>query len=163
MVLNCGVGEDSWESHGDCKEMQPVLPKEDQSWVSFIGSPSLEVLHWKDWCWYWNSSTLATWGKELTHLKRPWCWERLGAGGKGKTEDEMVVWHHRLNGHEFGGLQELVMDREAQRAAIHGVTKNRTRLRDWTELNWTELTEAPHAWSCWKGGKNVCFEASFAH
>ena len=40
-------------------------------------------IHWKDWCWSWNSSTLATWCKELTHLKRPWCWERLRAGGEG--------------------------------------------------------------------------------
>ena len=41
-------------------------------------------IHWKDWCWSWNSNTLATFRcKELTHLKRPWCWERLKAGGKG--------------------------------------------------------------------------------
>ena len=39
-------------------------------------------VHWKDWCWSWNSNTLATWFKELTHLKRPWCWERLSAGGE---------------------------------------------------------------------------------
>ena len=39
--------------------------------------------HWKVWCWSWNSKTLATWCKELTHLKRPWCWERLKAWGKG--------------------------------------------------------------------------------
>ena len=38
---------------------------------------------WKDWCWSWNSNILATWCKELTHLKRPWCWERLKAGRKG--------------------------------------------------------------------------------
>ena len=38
---------------------------------------------WKDWCWSWNSNTLATWCEELTHLKRPWVWERLRAGGKG--------------------------------------------------------------------------------
>ena len=38
---------------------------------------------WKDWCWSWNSNTLATWCEELTHLKRPWCWERLRAGGEG--------------------------------------------------------------------------------
>ena len=40
-------------------------------------------VHWKDWCWSWNFSTLATWCKELTHWKRPWCWERLRAGGEG--------------------------------------------------------------------------------
>ena len=40
-------------------------------------------VHWKDWCWSWNSNTLATSCKELTHWKRPWCWERLGAGGEG--------------------------------------------------------------------------------
>ena len=38
-------------------------------------------IHWKDWCWSWTSNTLATWCEELTHLKRPWCWERLKAGG----------------------------------------------------------------------------------
>ena len=40
-------------------------------------------VHWRDWCWSWNSNTLATWCRELTHLKRPWCWERLRAGGVG--------------------------------------------------------------------------------
>ena len=40
-------------------------------------------IHWKDWCWSWNSSTLAIWCEELTHWKRPWFWERLKAGGEG--------------------------------------------------------------------------------
>ena len=40
-------------------------------------------VHWKDWCWSWNSNTLATSSEELTHWKRPWCWKGLGAGGKG--------------------------------------------------------------------------------
>ena len=40
-------------------------------------------IHWKDWCWSWNSDTLATWCEEPTHWKRPWCWERLKAGGEG--------------------------------------------------------------------------------
>ena len=48
-----------------------------------------------------NSNTLATWCQELTHLKRPWCWERLKMEEKGTTEDEKVRWHHQLNGHEF--------------------------------------------------------------
>ena len=40
-------------------------------------------VHWKDWCWSWNSNTLATSCEELTHWKRPWCWEGLGAEGEG--------------------------------------------------------------------------------
>ena len=56
---------------------------------------------WKEWCWSWNSSTLATSCEELIHWKRLWCWEGLGAGGEGKTEDEMAGWHHWLDGHEF--------------------------------------------------------------
>ena len=39
--------------------------------------------HWKDWCWNWNSNILATWCEELTHWKRPWCWEKLKVGGEG--------------------------------------------------------------------------------
>ena len=44
---------------------------------------------WKVWCWSWNSNTLATWCGELTHLKRPWCWERLKAEGEGDDRG----WH----------------------------------------------------------------------
>ena len=40
-------------------------------------------IHWKDWCWSWNSNTLATWCKELTHWKRSWCWKRLKVGEEG--------------------------------------------------------------------------------
>ena len=40
------------------------------------------TIHWKDWCWSWSSNTLATWGEELTHWRRPWCWERLKAKGE---------------------------------------------------------------------------------
>ena len=82
------------ESPLDCKEIQPVHPKGDRSVLG---------VHWKDWCWSWNSNTFATWYEDLTHLKSLWCWERLRAGGEGDEtrEDEMVGWHHRLNGHEF--------------------------------------------------------------
>ena len=51
-------------------------------------------------CWSWNSNTLATWCKELTPWKRPWCWKNW-RWEKGTTEDEMAGWHHRLNGHKF--------------------------------------------------------------
>ena len=60
------------ESHLDSKEIQPVHLKE-----------LVLNIHWKDWCWNWNSNTLATWYEELTHWKRPWCGERLKEGGKG--------------------------------------------------------------------------------
>ena len=72
MLLNCGVGEDSWESLG----LQGDL-------TSPSYRRSVLGVHWKDWCWIWNSNTLAISCEELTHLKRPWCWERLKGGGEG--------------------------------------------------------------------------------
>ena len=50
--------------------------------VPWTARRSVLGVHWKDWCWSWNSSTLATWCEELTHWQRPWCWEGLGAGGE---------------------------------------------------------------------------------
>ena len=58
-------------------------------WTARRSNQSMPVLksvlniHWKDWCWSWNSSTLATSCEELIHWKSPWCWEGLGAGGEG--------------------------------------------------------------------------------
>ena len=71
MLSNCGIGEDSWESLG-------LQDKISQSYKK-----SILNIHWKDWCWSWRSNTLATWCEELTHLKRPWHWERLKTEVKG--------------------------------------------------------------------------------
>ena len=58
-----------------------------------------------------------------------------GQEENGTTVDEMVGWHHRLSGHEFEQTQGNREDREDQRAAVHGVTDNRTPLGDWTTTN----------------------------
>ena len=90
MLLNCGVGEDSWESL-DYKEIQPVSLKGDQSWV-FIGRtdagaeiPTHRMPDVKNWL-IWKDPDG---GKDLRQEE------------KGMTEDEMVGWHHRLDGNEF--------------------------------------------------------------
>ena len=57
-----------------------------------------------------------------------------GQEEKRATEDEMVGWHHQLSGHEFGKLQEIVQDREARHAAVHGVAKSQTWLSSWTTI-----------------------------
>ena len=59
-------------------------------------------VHWKDWCLSWNSNILATWCEQLTHLKDPDVGKDWRQEEKGMTEDEMVGWHHQLNGHGFG-------------------------------------------------------------
>ena len=58
-------------------------------------------VHWKDWCLDWNSNTLATSWEELTHWKRLWGREGLGAGGEGEDRGWDGWMHHRLDGHEF--------------------------------------------------------------
>ena len=109
------------ESPLDCKEIQPVHSRGDQSW--------------KDWYWSWNSNTLATSCEVLTHWKRLMLW---GIGGRrrgGRWRISCLEGITDSMGMSLGELLELVMDREAWCAAIHGVTKRRTQLSDWPELN----------------------------
>ena len=124
------VLEKTLESPLDCKDIQPVNPKGDQSWVltGRTDDAKAETLvlwppHAKSWLIGKDSDAGRDWGQEE----------------KGTTEGEMAGWHHWLDAQELGEVQELVMDREAWCAAIHGVAKNWTWLSDWTELNWNLL------------------------
>ena len=118
-LLNYGVGGDSWESLG--LQGDPTSP----SWRRPVPG-----VHWKDWCWSWNSNSLASSCEELTHWKRPWYWEGLGAGGEGDDRgwDGITNWM----GMSLSKLQKLVMDRESCCAAIHGIAKSQTRLSNFT-------------------------------
>ena len=106
------VLEKTLESPLDCKEIQPVHPKVDQSWV-FIGrndakaeAPIIWLPHVKSWLIGKDPDAEKDWGQEE----------------KGMAEDEMAGWHHQLDGHFWC-------------AVIHGVAKSQTLLSDWTELN----------------------------
>ena len=84
-----------------------------------------------------SSKTLATWCKELTHWKGPWCWERLKAIEKGAAEDDMVRQYHQLNEHEF---EQTFENSERQGSLVYcswwGYRE--TWLSDGTTIYWSE-------------------------
>ena len=126
MLLNCGVGEDSWESLG-LQGDPAVHPKVNQSWM-FIGKTNVEVeipILWppdeKSW---------------LIEKASPDAGKDWGQEEKGITEDEMVGWHHQLNGHGFGWTPGVG---DGQWSLVCCVSWGRKE-PDTTEwLNWTEL------------------------
>ena len=89
------------------------------------------VMKRKDWCWSGNSNTLATWCEELTHWKRPWCWERLKAGGEGDDRGwdgciaSLTQWTWVWTSSSWWWTGK---------SGVHGVTKSQTQLSYWTEL-----------------------------
>ena len=86
-------------------------------------------IHWKKWCWSWNSNTLATWCEDPDSGK-DWRQEE-----KGMTEDEMVGWHHWLNGHEF---EQALGVGEGQRSLACCSLWGQKELDTTERLNWTE-------------------------
>ena len=120
------VGENSWESLG---------LQGDQTSQSY--RKSILNIHWKDWCWSWNSDTLTTWCEELIHWKRSWCWERLKAGGEreDRGRDGWMAtptwwkWVWASSGNWWWtGKPGVLQSTESQ---------SQTWLSDWTELNLT--------------------------
>ena len=133
MLLNCGVGEDSWESLG--LQGDPASLFWRRSALGFL---------WKEWCWSWNSSTWATSCEELTHWKRLWCWEGLGAREEGDNRGwdgwmaSLTRWTWiwvNSGSWWWTGRPGVLRFRGSQRVG-----------HDWaTELNWTESANLPGA------------------
>ena len=120
------VLEKTLESPLDCRD--PTT----KSWRK-----SVLIIHWKDWCWSWNFNTLATWCEELIHLKKdPNAGKYWRREEKGTTEDEIVWWHHRFDGHEFEQAPG-VGDGQGSLACCRPWGCKELDTTEW--LNWTDL------------------------
>ena len=117
------VSEKTLESSLDCKEIKSVLN-----------------IHWKDWCWSWNSNTLAFWCEELTSWKRPWCWERLKA--RGEADDRgWDGWMASPSQWTWVWASSRSWWWTGKPGVLQSMGSQRVR-HDWaTELNWLVLGE----------------------
>ena len=130
------VLEEIHESPSDCKEIKPVNSEGNQSWI-FIGRTDAEA------------ETLILWPPDVKSWvtgKDPDAGKEWRQEEEGMREDEMVGWHHGLNGHESGQVQEMVKDRETWRAGVHGFAESDTSKRlnnDMQGTTWGVLL-SPH-------------------
>ena len=124
MLLNCGAGEDSWESLG--------LQRDQTSQSSRKSTLNIQ---WKDCCWSWSSNSLATWCQELTHWKDPDAAKEWRQKEKRVTEDEMVRHHRSLNGHES---EQTPGDSGGQGSLACCSPWGHKELDMTEQLNWTE-------------------------
>ena len=126
MLLNCGIGEGTWESLG-LQEDQTSNPKGNQPWI-FIGRTDAEASASASTLWPHDAKSLLTW-------KDPDAGKYWKQEEKGMTEDDMVQWHHQLNGYEFEQAPRVGDRQEACCAVVHRVPKSWTWLSNWAELN----------------------------
>ena len=125
--------EESWAQKNWC--FWTVVLEQTREALGLQGGPT--SLHWKDWCWSWNSNTLITSCEELTHWKRPWFWEGLGAGGEGDDRGG-DGWMASLTQWTWVWVNSRSWWWTGRPGVLRFMGSQRVR-HDWaTELNWTE-------------------------
>ena len=118
-------------------------------------SKSVLNIHWKDWCCSWNPNTLATWCKVLSHWKRPWCWERLTAGGERDYRGwdcwmASLTWWTRV----WVGSGSWWWTGEP--SILQSMGLQRSDITEW--MNWTGTSVSPLQLFCKSNNEKNCFK-----